>query len=278
MPMKLRSSEWYAGDDRNTYLHRAWMRRAVPSSAFEGRPQIAMANTASDLTPCNSHLNEVADAVKQGVYEAGGIPLNLPVVSLGETQVRPTAMLWRNMAAMAMEEMFRANPIDGLVLLGGCDKTIPALLMAAASVDLPAVVISGGPMLNGTFRGQPLGCGTDVWRLSEEVRAGTLSADLFLRSESAMIRSRGHCNTMGTASTMALVAEALGTVVPGVAGTPAADSRLLEAAHGTGRLVVEMVAADRRPSTFLTEASFANAIVALAAIGGRYHRVRPPPC
>ena len=147
----------------------------VPSSAFEGRPQIAIANTASDLTPCNAHLNEVADAVKQGVYEAGGIPLNLPVVSLGETYVRPTAMLWRNMAAMAMEEMFRANPIDGLVLLGGCDKTIPALLMAAASVDLPAVVISGGPMLNGTFRGQALGCGTDVWRLSEEVRAGTLS-------------------------------------------------------------------------------------------------------
>ena len=152
---QLRSGEWYAGNDRDAYIHRAWMRRGVPSTAFEGRPQIAIANTASDLTPCNSHLNEVADAVKQGVYEAGGVPLNLPVVSLGETLVRPTAMLWRNMAAMAMEEMFRANPIDGLVLLGGCDKTIPALLMAAASVDLPALVISGGPMLNGTFRGQP---------------------------------------------------------------------------------------------------------------------------
>ena len=172
--------------------------------------------------------------MRNGIHEAGGIPLELPVVSLGETQVRPTAMLWRNMAAMATEEMLRANPIDGVVLLGGCDKTIPSLLMAAASVDLPAVVVPGGPMLTGTFRGVPLGCGTDVWRLSEEVRAGTLSREAFLRSESSMIRSRGHCNTMGTASTMAVVAEALGTVVPGVAGTPAPDSRLLEAAHGTG--------------------------------------------
>jgi dihydroxy-acid dehydratase len=268
----LRSAEWYSGDVRNAYIHRAWMRRGVPDDAF-GRPQIAIANTASDLTPCNSHLNEVAESVKQGVWAAGGVPLNLPVVSLGETQVRPTAMLWRNMAAMAIEEMLRANPIDGVVLLGGCDKTIPALLMAAASVDLPAVVVPGGPMLTGTFRGVPLGCGTDVFRLSEEVRAGTLSAEEFARSESAMIRSRGHCNTMGTASTMALVAEALGTVPPGVAGTPAADSRLLEAAHGTGRLAVEMVAADRRPSTLLTEASFANAIVALAAIGGSTNAV-----
>ena len=182
-------------------------------------------------------------------------------------------MLWRNMAAMATEEMLRANPIDGVVLLGGCDKTIPSLLMAAASVDLPAVVVPGGPMLTGTFRGVPLGCGTDVWRLSEEVRAGTLTAEHFIRSESAMIRSRGHCNTMGTASTMALVAEALGTVVPGVAGTPAPDSRLLEAAHGTGRLAVEMVAADRRPSTFLTQASFPNAIVTLAAVGGSTNAV-----
>ena len=181
--MYKRQDEWYAGDNRNAYLHRAWMRRGVPSNAFEGRPQIAIANTASDLTPCNAHLNEVSRAVQQGVYEAGGIPLDLPVVSLGETLVRPTAMLWRNMAAMAMEEMFRANPIDGLVLLGGCDKTIPSLLMAAASVDLPAVVVPGGPMLNGTFRGQTLGCGTDVWRLSEEVRAGTLTEEAFLKSD-----------------------------------------------------------------------------------------------
>jgi dihydroxy-acid dehydratase len=270
---RLRSAQWYAGDDRNAYIHRAWMRRGVPGDAFTGRPHIAIANTASDLTPCNAHLTEVAASVKNGVYEAGGIPLELPVVSLGETLLRPTAMLWRNMAAMATEEMLRANPIDGVVLLGGCDKTIPALLMAAASVDLPAVVVPGGPMLTGTFRGVSLGCGTDVWRLSEEVRAGTLSAEQFTRSESAMIRSRGHCNTMGTASTMALVAEALGTVVPGVAGTPAADSRLLEAAHGTGRLVVEMVAADRRPSTFLTRASFANAIVTMAAVGGSTNAV-----
>jgi dihydroxy-acid dehydratase len=269
----LRSAQWYAGQDRNAYIHRAWMRRGVPADAFAGRPQIAIANTASDLTPCNAHLNEVAASVRNGIYEAGGIPLDLPVVSLGETQVRPTAMLWRNMAAMATEEMLRANPIDGVVLLGGCDKTIPSLLMAAASVDLPAVVVPGGPMLTGTFRGTPLGCGTDVWRLSEEVRAGTLSQEQFTRSESAMIRSRGHCNTMGTASTMALVAEALGTVVPGVAGTPAPDSRLLEAAHGTGRLVVDMVAVDRRPGTFLTKASFHNAIVALAAIGGSTNAV-----
>ena len=268
-----RSAQWYAGTDRNAYIHRAWMRRGLPAHAFDGRPHIAIANTASDLTPCNAHLNEVAESVKQGVYEAGGIPLNLPVVSLGETLVRPTAMLWRNMAAMAIEEMLRANPIDGVVLLGGCDKTIPALLMAAASVDLPAVVVPGGPMLTGTFRGQALGCGTDVWRLSEEVRAGTLSEAEFISSESSMIRSRGHCNTMGTASTMGLLAEALGMVLPGLAGTPAADSRLLEGAHATGRLAVEMVAAHRTPSSLLTRGSFLNAIVALAAIGGSTNAV-----
>lgn len=272
MASSLRSSEWYEGDHRNAYIHRAWMRRGVPEN-FSKRPQIAIANTASDLTPCNSNLNEVAQSVKNGIYEAGGIPLELPVVSLGETQVRPTAMLWRNMAAMATEEMLRANPIDGVVLLGGCDKTIPALLMAAASVDLPAVVVPGGPMLTGHFRNEALGCGTDVWRLSEEVRAGTLSEESFLKSESSMIRSRGHCNTMGTASTMALVAEALGVIVPGIAGTPAPDSRLLEASHATGRLAVELVADDRRPSTFLTKANFHNAIVALAAIGGSTNAV-----
>ncbi len=271
--MPLRSSTWYAGQDRNAYIHRAWMRRGAPDDAFTGRPQIAIANTASDLTPCNGHLNEVADFVRQGVWAAGGVPLNLPVVSLGETNMRPTAMLWRNMAAMATEEMLRANPIDGVVLLGGCDKTIPSLLMAAASVDLPAVVVPGGPMLTGTFRGTPLGCGTDVWRLSEEVRAGALSVDAFMESESSMIRSRGHCNTMGTASTMGLLAEALGTTLPGTAGTPAADSRLLARAHETGRLAVEMVRADRRPSQVLTAGSFHNAIVALAALGGSTNAV-----
>src|SRR6478735_7466374 len=270
----LRSSEWYGSDDRNGYLHRAWMRRGVPSNALSGkRPQIAIANTASDLTPCNLHLDEVSESVKHGVYEAGGIPLNLPVVSLGETLVRPTAMLWRNMAAMAMEEMFRANPIDGLVLLGGCDKTIPALLMAAASVGIPAVVVPGGPMLNGTFRGRPLGCGTDVWRLSEEVRAGNLSQDSFLRSESSMIRSKGHCNTMGTASTMAVMAEALGTTLPGLAGTPAADARLLEGAHESGRLAVELVQEGRTIGDVVTAGSFTNAIVALAAVGGSTNAV-----
>jgi dihydroxy-acid dehydratase len=270
---ELRSRSWYSGADRNAYIHRAWMRRGLPGSAFEGRPQIAIANTASDLTPCNSHLNEVAEHVKQGVWEAGGVPLNLPVVSLGETQVRPTAMLWRNMAAMATEEMLRANPVDGVVLLGGCDKTIPALLMAAGSVDLPAVVVPGGPMLTGTFRGSPLGCGTSVWRLSEEVRAGTLSQEAFLESESSVIRSRGHCNTMGTASTMGLLAEALGMVLPGTAGIPAPDSRLLARSHETGRLIVEMVGAGRRPSHVLTMGSFRNAIVALAAIGGSTNAV-----
>ena len=268
-----RSAQWYAGTDRNAYIHRAWMRRGLPAHAFDGRPHIAIANTASDLTPCNAHLGEVARSVTQGIYEAGGIPLELPVVSLGETLVRPTAMLWRNMAAMATEEMLRANPIDGVVLLGGCDKTIPSLLMAAASVDLPALVVPGGPMLTGTFGGVPLGCGTDVWRLSEEVRAGTLSEAEFLRSESSMIRSRGHCNTMGTASTMAVVAEALGATIPGTAGTPAPDSRLLEASHAAGRLAVEMVHADRRPSEVFTRGSFLNAIVALAAVGGSTNAV-----
>ncbi|MCE0538728.1 dihydroxy-acid dehydratase [Kineosporia rhizophila] len=270
--MALRSAAWYAGDDRNAYIHRAWMRRGVPDKAFE-RPQIAIANTASDLTPCNAHLGEVAQSVKNGIYEAGGIPLELPVVSLGETNVRPTAMLWRNMAAMATEEMLRANPIDAVVLLGGCDKTIPSLLMAAASVNLPALVVPGGPMLTGTFRGVPLGCGTDVWRLSEEVRAGTLSQADFLKSEQATIRSPGHCNTMGTASTMGLLAEALGTVLPGTAGTPAPDSRLKVAAHESGRLAVELVTAGRRPSDILTRASFHNAIITLAAIGGSTNAV-----
>lgn len=273
MAAELRSAQWYGGSDRNAYIHRAWMRRGLPHDAFSGRAHIAIANTASDLTPCNSHLTEVARSVRDGVHEAGGVPLELPVVSLGETQVRPTAMLWRNMAAMAAEEMFRANPVDGLVLLGGCDKTIPALLMAAASVDLPALVVPGGPMLTGTFRGKPLGCGTDVWRLSEEVRAGTMSEREFTRSESSMIRSRGHCNTMGTASTMAVLAEALGMVLPGLAGTPAPDSRLLEAAHESGKLAVDLVREGRTPSRVMTAGSFRNAIVALAATGGSTNAV-----
>jgi dihydroxy-acid dehydratase len=269
----VRSQGWYGGEGRDPFIHRAWMRRGVPDHAFDGRPQIAIANTASDLTPCNMHFNEVADYVKQGVWEAGGVPVNLPVVSLGETVVKPTAMLWRNMAAMAIEEMLRANPIDAVVLLGGCDKTIPALLMGAASVDLPAVVLPGGPMLNGYFRGERMGCGTGVWQLSEEVRAGTLPAAEFEASDKKMIRSKGHCNTMGTASTMGLLAEALGMTIPGVAGTPAADSRLLEAAHASGRLAVELATEDRRISQVITKESFHNAIVALAAIGGSTNAV-----
>jgi dihydroxy-acid dehydratase len=268
-----RSSEWYGSESRDGYIHRAWMRRGLPQHAFDGRPHIAIADTASDLTPCNVHLTQVGDFVARGVWEAGGVPLRMPVMSLGETQVRPTAMLWRNLAAMSIEEMIRANPVDGVVLLGGCDKTIPALLMGACSVDLPALVVPGGPMLTGTHRGQALGCGTDVWRLSEEVRGGTLSAEEFLQTESSMIRSRGHCNTMGTASTMAVMAEALGMTIPGTAGTPAPDNRLLERAHEAGRLVVDMVAEDRRPSSILTREAFYNAIVALAAVGGSSNAV-----
>lgn len=271
---ELRSAQWYGGNDRNAYIHRAWMRRGLPEDAFDGgKPHIAIANTASDLTPCNAHLNEVSEYVQKGIWEAGGIPHNLPVLSLGETQVKPTAMLWRNLAAMAVEEMLRANPIDGVVLLGGCDKTIPALLMAAASVNIPAIVVPGGPMLTGTFRGEPLGCGTDVWRLSEEVRSGTLSNEQFTKSESSMIRSKGHCNTMGTASTMAVVAEALGMTIPGFAGTPAPDARLLSLSHETGRQIVEMIRADRKPSQIMVKESFINAIIAVAAVGGSSNSV-----
>jgi len=269
----MRSDAWYKGKDRDSYIHRAWMRRGLPNNAFDGRPHIAIANTASDLAPCNSHLNEVMEYVKNGIWEAGGVPLNMPAVSLGETQVRPTAMLWRNMSAMATEELLRANPIDGVVLLGGCDKTIPALLMAAASVDLPAIVVPGGPMLTGTYKGKALGCGTDVWKFSEELRAGKMSEEDFLKSESSMIRSRGHCNTMGTASTMGCVAEALGMTIPGVAGTPAPDSRLLQSAQETGRLIVQMIKDDRKPSDVMTKGSFINAIVTLAGIGGSTNAV-----
>jgi dihydroxy-acid dehydratase len=269
----MRSAHWYGGKDRDGYIHRAWMRRGLPKDAFDGRPHIAIANTASDLTPCNSHLNEIMEHVKNGIWEAGGVPLNMPAVSLGETQVRPTAMLWRNMAAMATEEMIRANPIDGVVLLGGCDKTIPSLLMAASSVDIPALVVPGGPMLTGTFQGTPLGCGTDVWKLSEEVRAKKISEAKFLDSESAMIRSRGHCNTMGTASTMGIMAEALGMVIPGIAGTPAPDSRLLQYSQESGRRIVEMVHEGLKPSDIMVKGSFLNAIVALAGIGGSTNAV-----
>ena len=270
----MRSADWYGGNSKDAYIHRAWMRRGNPDSALTGtRPQIAIINTASDLAPCNMHLDDVAQSVKNGIWEAGGVPYNLPMVSLGESNVRPTAMLWRNMVAMSTEEMIRANPVDGVVLLGGCDKTIPALLMGAASVNLPAIALSGGPMLNGTFKGKLLGCGTGVWKFSEDVRAGKMSQEDFNNSEKSMIRSKGHCNTMGTASTMASMAEALGMSLPGLAGTPAPDSRLLQGAHASGVRIVEMVAENLRPSDIMTASSFSNAIVALGAIGGSTNAV-----
>jgi len=249
------------------------MRRGLPGDAFDGRPQIAICSTWSDLSPCNRHLQEVAEYVARGVWEAGGVPLEMPVPSIGENQMRPTAMLFRNLAAMAVEEMIRANPVDGVVLLGGCDKTIPALLMGACSVDLPALVVAGGPMLTGTWRGRPLGCGTDVWRLSEEMRAGTITPDEYREAEQSMIRSRGHCNTMGTASTMACVTEALGMTLPGNAGIPAPDSRLLQLAHHAGRRIVRMVEEDLTPSRVLSHGSFRNALATLAAIGGSTNAV-----
>ena len=268
-----RTGEWYQGADRNAFHHRGWMRRGLPEDAFDGRPHIAICNTWSDLSPCNSHLREVGEHVRAGVWAAGGVPLELPVPSLGENQLRPTAMLFRNLAAMATEELIRANPVDGVVLLGGCDKTIPALLMGACSVDLPALVVAGGPMLTGTWRGRALGCGTDSWRLHEELRAGVITEAEFRAAESAMVRSRGHCNTMGTASTMACLAEALGMTLPGNAGLLAPDSRLLELSHRAGRRIVEMVAEDLRPSRILRAESFHNAIRTLAAIGGSTNAV-----
>jgi dihydroxy-acid dehydratase len=268
-----RTQRWYAGEDRDAFIHRTWIRRGLPEGAFDGRPHVAIAHTASDLSPCDTHLRDLARRVQAGVWAAGGIPLELPVIGLGENQLRPTAMLFRNLAAMAAEELFRANPIDGVALLGACDKTIPALLMAAASVDLPAVVVPGGPMLTGHLDGVPLGCGTDVWRLSEEVRAGTRPVEDLLAAGAAMVRSPGACNTMGTASTMAIVAEALGMTLPGTAGLPAPDSRLATAAHEAGRLAVELVESGRRPSHVLTRAAFRNAVVAVAACGGSTNAV-----
>lgn len=271
--MPLRSDAWFRGEDKQAFAHRAWMRRGLPDSAFNGKPQIAICNTWSDLTPCNSHFREIAEHVKRGVWEAGGVPHELPVPSLGETQMRPTTMLYRDLAATVVEEFLRANPVDGAVLLGGCDKTIPALVMGAASVDLPALVVAGGPMLNGHFRGERLGCGTGVWRLSEEHRAGLLDDVQLRAAESAMIRSRGHCNTMGTASTMACVAEALGLTLPGNAGIPAADSRLLELAHAAGQHMVAMVREGMTVSTILDRSSFLNAVAVLSAIGGSTNAV-----
>jgi len=266
---RLRSQAWFGGKGRDSFIHRSWMKNhGEPADSFDGRPVIGICNTFSELTPCNAHFRELADKVKRGVLQAGGYPVEFPVMSLGETNLRPTAMLFRNLASMDVEESIRGNPIDGVVLLTGCDKTTPALLMGAASCDLPAIVVSGGPMLSGRFHGRTLGSGTDVWRLSEEVRAGTLAEADFLDAEAANSRSAGHCNTMGTASSMASLVEALGMTLPANAAIPAADARRSTLAQMSGRRIVEMVAEDLKPSDILTRQAFENAIKVVGAIGG----------
>ncbi len=273
-PSKLRSAHSYGKLDRDGFIHRSWMKaQGFPADVFEGRPVIGICNTWSELTPCNSHLREVADYVKRGVWEAGGLPLEFPAMSLGETQMRPTAMLFRNLLAMEVEESIRGNPIDGVVLLGGCDKTTPGQIMGAASVNLPTIVISSGPMLNGKFRGQDIGSGTDVWKFSEAVRAGEMSQADFFAAESGMSRSRGTCNTMGSASSFAAVTEALGIALKYNATIPAVDANRQAMSHMTGRRIVELVREDKRPSHFLTRKAFENAIKVHAAIGGSTNSV-----
>lgn len=245
----------------------------LPDDVFEGRPVIGICNTWSQLTPCNMHLRDIAEHVARGVWEAGGLPLEFPAMSLGETQMRPTAMLFRNLLAMEVEESIRGNPIDGVVLLGGCDKTTPGQLMGAASVDLPTLVISSGPMLNGKFKGKDIGSGTDVWRFSESVRAGEMPIADFMTAESGMSRSPGTCMTMGTASTMACIVEAMGLSLPYNGTIPAVDARRRTLAHQTGRRMVAMVHDDVRLSTLATRAAFDNAIRVHAAIGGSTNAV-----
>jgi dihydroxy-acid dehydratase len=273
-PRRLRSQEWFGKPDRDGFMHRSWMKgQGYPEDLFDGRPVIGICNTWSELTPCNGHFRELAEYVKRGVYEAGGFPLEFPVMSLGETQLRPTAMLFRNLASMDVEESIRGNPIDGVVLLMGCDKTTPALLMGASSCDLPTIGLSGGPMLSGKFQGQDLGSGTSVWKMSEEVRAGRMTPEQFNAAESCMHRSKGHCMTMGTASTMASMVEALGVSLPGNAAIPAVDARRARQAQLTGRRIVDMVKEDLRLSKILTRRAFENAIRVNAAIGGSTNAV-----
>jgi dihydroxy-acid dehydratase len=270
----LRSQAWFGGDDKDSFIHRSWMKnQGYPNDAFDGRPVIGICNTWSELTPCNGHFRELAEMVKRGVLEAGGFPVEFPAMSLGETNLRPTAMLFRNLASMDVEESIRANPIDGVVLLVGCDKTTPSLLMGAASVDLPTIVLSGGPMLNGNYRGKPIGSGTDVWKFSEDVRAGRMSLQEFKQAESGMSRSSGHCMTMGTASTMACMVESLGVALPGNAAIPAADSRRKLQAQLTGRRIVSMVHEDLKLSKILTREAFENAIMVNGAVGGSTNAV-----
>ena len=273
-PEELRSQQWFGRQDRDGFVYRSWVKgKGVPDDQFDGRPVIGICNTFSELTPCNSHFRTLAEQVKIGVYEAGGFPLEFPVMSLGETLMRPTAMLYRNLASMDVEESIRANPLDGVVLLMGCDKTTPALLMGASSVNLPTIGVSGGPMLNGKWRGQELGSGTGVWSMSEQVRAGTLRMEEFTEAESCMHRSHGHCMTMGTASTMASMVEALGIGLPGNAAYPAVDGRRNVLARNAGRRIVEMVHEDQFISKVLTREAFENAIRTLAAIGGSTNAV-----
>jgi len=271
---KLRSEAWFGGTSKDAFMHRSWMKnQGMPADAFDGRPVIGICNTWSELTPCNAHLRELADRVKRGILEAGGLPLEFPVMSLGESNMRPTAMLYRNLASMDVEESIRANPLDGVVLMVGCDKTTPALVMGAASCDIPTIVLSGGPMLNGNYRGESIGSGTVVWRYHEEVKAGRMSVDDFIGAEAGMSRSAGSCMTMGTASTMASMVEALGIALPHNAAIPAVDSRRQALAQMTGRRIVDMVHEDLTLSKILTPEAFQNAIRVNGAIGGSTNAV-----
>jgi dihydroxy-acid dehydratase len=273
-PRRLRSQEWYGGTSRDVIYHRGWMKnQGYPHDLFDGRPVIGILNTWSDMTPCNGHLRELAEKVKAGIWEAGGFPMEVPVFSASENTFRPTAMMYRNLAALAVEETIRGQPMDGCVLMVGCDKTTPSLLMAAASVDLPSIVVTGGPMLNGYFRGERVGSGTHLWKFSEMVKAGEMTQAEFLEAEASMSRSSGTCNTMGTASTMASMAEALGMALSGNAAIPAVDSRRKVMAQITGRRIVQMVKDDLKPSDIMTKQAFENAIRTNAAIGGSTNAV-----
>src|SRR4051812_31222158 len=272
--VKLRSAEWFGTQDKNGFMYRSWMKnQGIPDHEFQGKPIIGICNTWSELTPCNAHFRKLAEHVKKGILEAGGYPVEFPVFSSGESNLRPTAMLTRNLASMDVEESIRGNPMDAVVLLVGCDKTTPALLMGAASVDLPTIVVSGGPMLNGKHEGKDIGSGTAVWQLHEQVKAGTITMHQFMAAESGMSRSAGTCNTMGTASTMACMAEALGTSLPHNAAIPAVDARRYVLAHMSGIRIVDMVREDLRLSQVLTRENFENAIRVNAAIGGSTNAV-----
>jgi dihydroxy-acid dehydratase len=269
-----RSVQWFGREDIYGFIYRSWVKnRGVPQDQFDGRPVIGICNTWSELTPCNTHFRVLADHVRHGILEAGGFPLEFPVMSLGETLLRPTAMLYRNLASMDVEESIRGNPLDGVVLLAGCDKTTPATLMGAASVDLPTILVSGGPMLSGKYRGTDIGSGTNTWSMSEELRAGKISLEEFHEAESCMHRSHGHCMVMGTASTMASMVEALGVGLPGNAAYPAVDARRNVIARMAGRRIVEMVKEKLSLSRILTKAAFENAIRTNAAIGGSTNAV-----